>query len=82
MNILPNLILFSSKTKLTEATSRMTIRRGKLINELAKSKSKITDFVNNGDLSSALIYIENYINDEGKVKVYDVLCTMCDQLKG
>ena len=26
--------------------------------------------------------IENYINEQGKVKVFDVLCTMCDQLKG
>jgi len=33
-------------------------------------------------MNSALIYIDNYINEENKLKVYDVLCTMCDQLKG
>jgi hypothetical protein len=52
------------------------------MNELDKVKDKILTYVNNGDLNSALIYIENYINEENKVKCYDVLCTMCDQLKG
>lgn len=70
------------KQLLTEANSRMTIRRGKKVNELYRVRDKITDFVKNGDMSSALIYIDNYINEENKLKVYDVLCTMCDQLKG
>jgi len=70
------------KTLLTEANSRMTIRRGKKVNELYRVKQKIADFVTNGDMNSALIYIDNYINEENKLKVYDVLCTMCDQLKG
>lgn len=66
------------KTALNESISRMNIKRGKLINEHTKARQKIVEFVINGDLSSALIYIENYINDEGKIKVYDVLSTMCD----
>lgn len=70
------------KTLLTEATSRMTIRRGKKVNELYRVRDKIVDFVKNGDMNSALIYIDNYINEENKLKVYDVLCTMCDQMKG
>ena len=70
------------KTLLTEANSRMTIRRGKKVNELHRVKQKIADFVKNGDMNSALIYIDNYINEEGKLKVFDVLVTMCDQLKG
>ena len=60
----------------------MTIRRGKLINALDKTKEKIIDYIRNGDYSSALLYIENFINEENKIKVYDVLGTMCDQLKG
>ena len=44
----------------------------------------------NGDLGSANIYvslellpqIESYINDENKVAAYDIVYTMCDQLKG
>jgi len=52
------------------------------MNELERVKDKILEFVKNGDLNSALIYIENYINEENKVRCYDVLCTMCDQLKG
>lgn len=74
-----------SKTKLNEAASRITIRRGKMVNEHLKAWQKIVDFVVNGDLPSALIYvrsfnaqIENYINDEGKIKVYDVLNTLLD----
>ena len=70
------------KTLLTEANSRMTIRRGKKVNELYRVRDKITGFVKNGDMSSALIYIDNYINEENKLKVYDALCTMCDQMKG
>lgn len=60
-----------------------------MVNEHLKAWQKIVDFVVNGDLPSALIYvshfkaqIENYINDEGKIKVYDVLNTLLDQLKG
>lgn len=64
------------KTLLTEANSRMTIRRGKKVNELYRVKAKIVDFVKNGDMNSALIYIDNYINEENKLKVFDVLCTM------
>lgn len=55
------------------------------MNEHLKARQKIVDFVVNGDLPSALIYvrkfntqIENYINDEGKIKVYDVLNTLLD----
>lgn len=70
------------KTLLTEASSRMTIRRGKKVNELYRVRDKIVDFVKNGDMASALIYIDNYINEENKLKVYDALCTMCDQMKG
>jgi CRISPR/Cas system CSM-associated protein Csm2 small subunit len=70
------------KTLLGEASSRMTIRRGKKVNELYRVRDKIIDFVKNGDMNSALIYIDNYINEENKLKVYDVLCTMCDQMKG
>lgn len=70
------------KTLLTEANSRMTIRRGKKVNELYKQRDKIVNYVKNGDMASALIYIDNYINEESKLKVYDVLCTMCDQMKG
>ena len=70
------------KTLLTEANSRMTIKRGKKVNELYRVRDKIVDFVKNGDMNSALIYIDNYINEENKLKVYDVLWTMCDQLKG
>jgi hypothetical protein len=64
------------KTLLTEANSRMTIRRGKKVNELYKQRDKIVNYVKNGDMASALIYIDNYINEESKLKVYDVLCTM------
>ena len=39
--------------KLNEARSRMNIRRGKKINELDKTKRKIIEFVENGDLNSA-----------------------------
>lgn len=60
----------------------MSIRRGKKLNELAKMKEKILDYVKNGDNSSAAIYIQNYINDENKIRIFDVLGTMCDQLKG
>lgn len=70
------------KTLLTEAKSRMTIRRGKKVNQLYKDRDKIVDFVKNGDMNSAIIYIDNYINEENKLKVYDALCTMCDQMKG
>jgi len=56
-----------------------------MVNEHLKARQKIVDFVVNGDLQSALIYvselngqIENYINDEGKIKVYDVLNTLLD----
>ena len=61
------------KTLLTEANSRMTIKRGKKVNELYRVRDKIVDFVKNGDMNSALIYIDNYINEENKLKVYDVL---------
>lgn len=70
------------KQLLTEASSRMTIRRGKKVNELHRVRQKIADYVKNGDMASALIYIDNFINEENKLKVFDVLCTMCDQLKG
>ena len=70
------------KTLLTEASSRMTIKRGKKVNELYRVRDKIIDFVKNGDMSSALIYIDNYINEENKLKVYDALWTMWDQMKG
>jgi hypothetical protein len=70
------------KTLLTEAASRMTIRRGKKVNQLHKEKKKIAEFVTNGDVNSALIYIDGYINEENKLKVFYVLSTMCEQMKG
>lgn len=70
------------KTLLTEAVSRMTIRRGKKVNQLYKDRDKIVNFVKSGDMNSALIYIDNYINEENKLKAYDALCTMCEQMKG
>jgi hypothetical protein len=38
--------------------------------------------VKNGDMTSAFIHIDSYINEESKLPVYDILSTMCEQLKG
>ena len=70
------------KTLLTEAISIMTIKRGKIVNELYRVRHIISDFVKNGDMSLALIYIDSYINDEEKLLVYDELWTIWDQMKG
>ena len=70
------------KTLLTEAISTMTIKRGKIVDELYRVRRIISDFVKNGDMSLALIYIDSYINDEEKLLVYDTLWTMWDQMKG
>ena len=40
----------------------MNIRRGKKINELDKTKKKIIEFVENGDLNSAQIYVSILIS--------------------
>jgi hypothetical protein len=70
------------KTQVAETRSRLTVKRSKKVNEVHKQKKKMADSVRSGDVQSALIYCDTVIYEEGLLQVFDVLATMCDQLKG
>jgi len=60
----------------------MNIHRQKKLNKIAESKDNICKHLRSGNEVNAKIWCETLINDEAQVPCYDVVCTMCDQVKG
>lgn len=64
------------------AQSRLNIHRGKKLGAIAKKKDDICKHLEAGNEVNAKIWAETIINEEGQIPCYDVVSTMCDQVKG
>lgn len=60
----------------------MNIHRQKKLNTLSKNKDTICNHLNANNEINAKIWCETLINDENQIPIYDIVSTMCDQLKG
>mmetsp|Transcript_3705 Transcript_3705/g.6318 ORF Transcript_3705/g.6318 Transcript_3705/m.6318 type:complete len:128 (+) Transcript_3705:36-419(+) len=67
---------------LRQGVTRMNIHRQKKLNHIAKVKDDICTHLKAGSEVNALIWCETLINDERFAVCFDVVATLCDQMKG
>ena len=70
------------KGYLSAGITRANIHRTKKMGAIAKNKDTICSHLNSSNEVNAKIWCETLINDENMIPVYDIACTMCDQVKG